>query len=161
MLRGTLVRLLVMMLAGAAGGSGLFFGREAWASRCGVGRSFDVPTSTKTIGKNMPRRLRMPPVLLLEAFGGTIPAAPQPADFVTAPADGPTAPPRPIELGPWRRTRQGWEKAAWLQPTLPRDPPLHPLVVAVLEILLALMGCLATADRAGQSSETTPHPQGS
>lgn len=127
--RGTLVRLLIFVLAGAAGGGAVFSGHSALA---------------------VPQRLRLPPSLPLKAFGDTFATEPQTATPVTEPE--PYIPPGryPKELVPWRRTRQGWEKATWLEKTSSRQPALHPLIVTALEILLALMGCLATAGRSGR-----------
>jgi hypothetical protein len=43
----------------------------------------------------------------------------------------------------WRRTRDGWQRAEWLMPSpAQQKPPLHPSVVATLELLLSI-GALA------------------
>jgi len=50
----------------------------------------------------------------------------------------------------WRRTRDGWQRAAWLMPTAAEQkPPLHPSVVATLELLLSI-GALAAFPARGQ-----------
>ena len=44
----------------------------------------------------------------------------------------------------WRRTCQGWQQAEWLMPpAAQRRPPLHPAVVAMLELLLSIGGLAA------------------
>lgn len=51
---------------------------------------------------------------------------------------------RPEDAAPdpktaWRRTRDGWERPTWWRPAGPsRRPGLHPIVVGLLELLLAL-----------------------
>ena len=44
----------------------------------------------------------------------------------------------------WRRTADGWEKTTWgtSRPKI-RHPALHPTVVSLLQMLLAVMGLLA------------------
>ncbi|HID78555.1 MAG TPA: hypothetical protein EYP56_21510 [Planctomycetaceae bacterium] len=45
----------------------------------------------------------------------------------------------------WRRTRQGWEPAVWLQPPpVPRRPSLHPVVVGLFQMGVALVAWQAT-----------------
>ena len=156
--RGTLDRLLVILvLAAAAGGTSLFLGQEALATRCGVGSNGDIPPRATPTARAVPPRLRLPPRVSLGAFGDeTLAAQGQPAVASTTASEDETMPDAgPAGLGLWRRTRQGWEKATWLQPATPREPALHPLVVTALEILLALMGCLALAGRSGRAGGGT------
>ncbi len=62
-----------------------------------------------------------------------------------APADG-------LTPWDWRRTRNGWQQAEWLMPSVAqRKPALHPSVVAMLELLLSV-GALAAFPARGQSS---------
>lgn len=55
--------------------------------------------------------------------------------------------PQPQGYPPWRRTTKGWERAHWLagpSPSIaqvkPRQPGLHPLVLAGAEIAAILLG---------------------
>ena len=52
----------------------------------------------------------------------------------------------------WRRTRDGWQRAEWLMPTVAQQKPaLHPSVVAMLELLLSI-GALAAFPNQGRKS---------
>jgi len=45
---------------------------------------------------------------------------------------------------PWRRTCDGWEHSTWWsQAAATRQPALHPIVVALLEMFLALAALIA------------------
>jgi hypothetical protein len=43
----------------------------------------------------------------------------------------------------WRRTRSGWEHVSGLFPVHPRQPALHPGVVAAAELLLSMAALIA------------------
>lgn len=46
--------------------------------------------------------------------------------------------------GPWRRTREGWQRIELLRPAIPyRRPVLHPVIVGSLEALLTMTAMLA------------------
>jgi len=64
-------------------------------------------------------------VLLLAAIGLLLPDTQTDAGYVPS-------------ISNWRRTSAGWEQAAWLVGhTPPRQPGLHPGVIAGLELLMA------------------------
>ena len=72
--------------------------------------------------------------------------------------DGPVEVP---QQGPdlWRRTVDGWERATWLSPPPPpHRKALHPLVVAVLQWLLAALVLLAFSRKA--SGRIPPEDRG-
>ena len=51
--------------------------------------------------------------------------------------------PPPEPTTQWRRTVDGWEKPVWLTSDLPiRRPALHPTIVGLLQVFLALVALL-------------------
>ena len=52
--------------------------------------------------------------------------------------------PQPSYEVAWRRTAHGWEKpTAWHDKPAPHRPALHPMVVALLQVLLTLAALIA------------------
>jgi hypothetical protein len=58
--------------------------------------------------------------------------------------------------GPWRRTREGWQRVELFGPQIPyRRPALHPAVVGSLELLLTMTAMLALSRKRGDFSLST------
>ena len=58
--------------------------------------------------------------------------------------------------GPWRRTREGWQRMELVRPAIQyRRPALHPAVVGSLEILLTMTAMLALSRTGGDFSFPT------
>jgi hypothetical protein len=56
----------------------------------------------------------------------------------------------------WRRTRDGWEPAGWLTPPVrAHKPALHPVVVGLLELLLAVTALVAGSRSAASSRHSS------
>lgn len=52
--------------------------------------------------------------------------------------------PPPLAADVWRRTRDGWQEAYWLNAAIPdRAARFHPLYAALLQGMLAAMGLMA------------------
>jgi hypothetical protein len=57
-------------------------------------------------------------------------------------------------LTQWRRTVDGWERAAWLMPPASSPcPTLHPLVVGLLQAFLTLAALIAFSPAGGQATD--------
>ena len=67
---------------------------------------------------------------------------------------------RPQPPRGWRRTAQGWQRAdAWQPFPVAAGPSLHPLTVALLELLLSLAALVAwTTSRATRNRQRPAHP---
>lgn len=66
--------------------------------------------------------------------------------------------PRHVPDTTWRRTKEGWEHARWLNAEIPPHwPPLHPGIVGALELLLGITALVAfPANRAAPARKGTP-----
>ena len=61
----------------------------------------------------------------------------------------------------WVRTQDGWEQPRWWKPLQPEYPAtLHPLVVALLELLLSVIALLAFPVPAATEKRRTTGPRG-
>jgi hypothetical protein len=59
----------------------------------------------------------------------------------------------------WRRTRDGWERPGWLtSSTRSCRPTLHPTVVALAEILLAVAALVALSETKDRQPRPAPKP---
>lgn len=73
------------------------------------------------------------------------------------PLAGPQPDGRPESV--WRRTRDGWEKISWWTPRT-RTPRtvLHPMVVGLLEMFLALAALIAFSEATDRRSQSPQNP---
>ena len=60
---------------------------------------------------------------------------------------------------PWRRARNGWERAYWLHPSTPiSEPGIHPAVVGAMQLLVSVLALTAfpSHDNRGRAGAGPP-----
>ena len=108
--RGTLDRLLVILVSLPQGGPVLFWARKRWPPAAALVQT-EIYDPAPPTARAVPPRLRLPPRVSLGTLGDeTLAAQGQPAVASTTASEDETMPDAgPAGLGLWRRTRQGWE----------------------------------------------------